>query len=89
MYTSVYDCLLIHFVGYLLIYCFFLNYRLVYFLWHPDLWFPVRGSVTLTKIDSRILLEKICEVLPGIRAQVRDCPVGMFGFDEKLCDFLT
>ena len=38
---------------------------------------------------SRILLEKICEVLPGIRAQVRDCPVGMFGFDEKLCDFLT
>lgn len=38
---------------------------------------------------SRILLEKICEVLPGIRAQVRDCPVGMFGLDEKLCDFLT
>ena len=66
---------------------FFLNYWLVYFSWHPDLWFPVTGSVTLTKIDSRILLEKICEVLPGIRAQVRDCPVGMFGFDEKLCDF--
>ena len=43
--------------------------------------------MTLTKKKiSRILLEKICEVLPGIRAQVRDCPVGMFGSgdDEKL-----